>query len=263
MILDNYGPEVAAQVRARSGNDLVKSEQYLDLISGRTFRQTLLVASERMAAVNRALVPERLADLYMLAPPGMKVETQGKKHSVSDSAGRTLTTTSQLVADGVAWMLARAPSSSSVDECLEATGSSGDDGGARAMLLEALYRMLLAGMITVASEPVSTGSASVDRPRALDLARSDAAAGEVSVTNARHESVSLDPATHVLLPAMDGRNDHKMLVGVLVKAALSGRIAFSRNGIAVTEADAVAEVATSHLPGLIADAANAGLLTSD
>jgi hypothetical protein len=50
MILDNYGAEIAGQVRARSNNDLVENRSNISIcFPGRTFRQTLLVASERQA----------------------------------------------------------------------------------------------------------------------------------------------------------------------------------------------------------------------
>lgn len=97
MTLDNYGREVAEQVRACSSNDLVESEQYLDLLSGRTFRQTLLVGSERMTSVNRALTPESVARLHFLAPAGTRLERDGEADVVIDAAGRRLTTSSAAI----------------------------------------------------------------------------------------------------------------------------------------------------------------------
>ena len=258
MILENYGAEVAQQVRARSGNDLVESEQYLDLLSGRTFRQTLLVGSERMAQINRALTPESIASLHFLAHPGMRIDVDGGACIVTDAAGRTLTTSSVGVGEGIGRLIERFPASATIEDC--AAAITGDAGEARVLLLDALYRMMLAGMIAVASEPVEAGDASGDRPIAIALARADAAEGNTATTNLRHEPVALDPATRALLPVMDGSLDRAGLAERLAAEALAGRIGFSRDGQPITDAADVREVAASHLAALLAGMAKAGLI---
>jgi 2-polyprenyl-3-methyl-5-hydroxy-6-metoxy-1,4-benzoquinol methylase len=253
MILDNYGPEVAEQVRARAGGDLVESEQYLDLLSGRTFRQTVLVGSERMASVNRALAPESVAPLHFLTPAGMQLERDGDAYVAIDTAGRRLTTTSAAVAEGIARLVARYPASSTLDDCRDGEPD-------RELLLDALYRMVLVGMITVASEPVRAAHDPGERPTASALARADAAVGSVFTTNLRHEPVVLDPATLALLPAVDGSRDRAALADTLANAALAGRIAFMRDREPVTDAAAVRETAAAHLTELLAGMAQAGLI---
>lgn len=259
MILENYGAEVTQQIRARSNNDLVESEQFLDLISGRTFRQTLLIAEERMASVNRAIGPESIAGLHFLATAGTRVEQDGDTHNVRDASGRTLTTSSGAVAEGIARLVARFPASSSLDECAAAI-TLDDPDAARAMLLDALYRMVLVGMIALSSEPVRSGNADDDKPVAIAIARADAAAGAPSTTNVRHEPTALDPAARVLLPAMDGSLDHAALAERLAEEALAGRLSFSRDGQPVAGAEAICALVEEHLPNLLKGIQNAGLL---
>ncbi|MEO7692276.1 MAG: methyltransferase regulatory domain-containing protein [Sphingomonas sp.] len=259
MILENYGAEVAQQVRARSGNDLVESEQYLDLLSGRTFRQSLLISSERMPSVNRALGPESIAPLHFLVQAGMQVERDGDIYKVTDASGRTLTTSSGAVAEGIGRLVARFPASSNLDDC--AAAITFEDGGVgRATLLDALYRMMLAGMITLSSEPVRSGAASDSKPVAIAIARADAAAGAQATTNLRHEPMTLDPAARALLPVMDGSLDHAGLAERLATEALAGRIGFTRDGQALAGAEAICQVVEEHLPGLLKGIENAGLL---
>jgi methyltransferase-like protein/2-polyprenyl-3-methyl-5-hydroxy-6-metoxy-1,4-benzoquinol methylase len=257
MILENYGVEVARQVRARSNNDLVESEQYLDLLSGRTFRQTLLVSSERQATLNRVLEPASIAPFHFLMQSGTSVEQKEEQYVVTDTSGRSLSTRSPIVAEAIGRLVARFPSSSSLDDCVE--GIIEDEGSAREMFTDALYRMLLIGMVTLSSEPVRAGRGG-DRPEAIPLARADAAEGGQSTTNLRHETVTLDPATRVLLPAMDGSLDRPALARRLAAEALAGGIAFTRDGNAVSGAQAILEVAQEHLATLIEGMANAGLL---
>lgn len=253
MILDNYGPDIAQQVRARSNNDLVESEQFIDLLSGRTFRQTLLVGDERMASVDRALTPDRVASLHFLTQAGMKVAEDGDKYLATDAAGRTLTTSSRAVMEGIERLAARYPASSTLEQC-----SAGD--ADCELLLEAIYRMVLAGMVTVSCEPVLAGSDVSGRPVAIAIARADATDGAVSTTNLRHEPVALDPAARVLLPVMDGSLDHPGLVDRLTAESLAGRIGFARDDTPITGADAVRAVAAEHLPALLSGMVSTGLI---
>ncbi len=257
MILDNYGHEVAQQVRARSKNDLVESEQYLDLLSGRTFRQSLLVADDRMADVNRALSPDRTESLHFLAIAGLRIEQNGKKASVIDAAGRTLTSDIKAVIEGIGRFIVRFPASSSLDDLTQ-----GVDDTARAQIQDAMYQMMIAGMVHVMSEPVAMLPTVSDKPCAMLLARADAADGEALTTNQRHETVTIDAAARILLPAMDGTRDHTALIDLLKAAALGGQLTFNKDGAAVAGAEQITAVATQYLPELLAGIALAGLIES-
>lgn len=254
MILGNYGDEVAAQVRARSNNDFVETEQFLDLLSGRTFRQSLLVATTRMATVDRALSPERVAGLHFLGTAGLKIEQQDEQAVVTDAAGRMLRSASADVIAGIGRLIERFPASSTLDDLT--TGKADD----RAAVQEALYRMLLAGMVQVLTEPVALAAQAAAKPLALPLARADAAAGEQFTTNGRHEVVSLEAAARLLLPAMDGTRSRKALSDLLVKAAEGGELTFNKEGVAVSDAAAIAAVVDEFYPNLLAGIAAAGLI---
>ncbi len=255
MILDNYESTVAEQVRTRSNNDLVESEQYLDLLSGRTFRQSMLVANERIAGLSRALSPDRTQALHFLCAAGLHIEHHGKKASVIDASGRTMTTDSKPVIDGIERFIERFPASSCLDELAD-----GMDEAARALLQDALYRMMIAGMVHVVSEAVVLTRKIAGKPCATTLARADAMAGEEITTNPRHETVGIDPAARILLPAMDGTHDHAALLAVLKAAALAGQLTFHQDNKPVTGAAEIEAVATRYLPELLFGMAMAGLI---
>lgn len=253
MIPENYGAETAAQVRARSRNDLIETEQYFDLLSGRTFRNSILVSTQRLATADRALKPETVAGLHFLTQAGMRLERDDGKCVVTDAAGRTLTTMSSSVADGIARLVSRFPSSSTLDDCV------GTDDEDKAAILDGLYRMLLVGMVTVSSEPIDAAEVS-DQPMAIALARADAADGATYTTNLRHESIALDAAIRALLPMLDGTRDHAALADGLAEEALAGRLGFLREGQPVAGPEEVARAASEHLPALLAQLARSALL---
>jgi methyltransferase-like protein len=255
MILENYGADVAAQVRARAQNDLVASEQHIDLISGRTFRQTLLIAAERMTSVRRSLDPTSVASLHFMTEGGLSLEPDGADHVLTDAMGRTLRTSSSAVAEGLERLVARFPSSSSFEDC---AGSANERD--RQAILDALYRLMLAGMVTLSSEAVRAGDAAAPRPRAIDIARADAAEGGQSTTNLRHETTAIEPTVRALLPVMDGTRDHAALTSFLVDEARAGRLTFARDGQAITDAAGLQSVAADYLPAMLTWITNAALL---
>lgn len=255
MILDNYGATVADQVRVRSGNDLVETEQYLDLLTGRTFRQSLLVANDRMAGVDRMLTPDRVATLQFLAPAGLTGTLDGDVATITDPAGRMLTSSHADVIEGIERLVARFPASSGLDDLT--TGMS--DAG-RSALCEALYRMVIAGMLQVSTAVATAGPEIGERPVALTLARADAAAGASLTTNQRHESVGIDAAGRVLIAAMDGSRDRRALAALLLAEAQAGRLVFNRDGKPIVDSAALEAVIAEHLPNLLAGIANAGLV---
>jgi methyltransferase-like protein/2-polyprenyl-3-methyl-5-hydroxy-6-metoxy-1,4-benzoquinol methylase len=252
MILDNHGETVANQIRARSNNNLIETEQYLDLLTGRTFRQSLLIGNERASNVNLALSAQRVEALHFLSPAGLTVERGTESSTISDTSGRTLTTNSPEVVDGLEKLIARFPASSSLDDL--ATDKD------RALIADALYRMVIAGIIHVSSEPVTAGPAVSKKPIALPLARGDASVGASFTTNQRHETVTLDPAALVILPVMDGTKDHDALAVMLVAAAKAGSLNFNRDGQMITGVEAISAAAQEMLPGVLAGIAAAGLL---
>jgi hypothetical protein len=241
MILDNYGSQLADQVRARSGDDLIASEQYLDLLSGRTFRQSILVASERMGGVNRALTPARVEGLHFLAPAGLTVEQKGKNFRVTDSSGRTLSSESKAVSKGIKQLTTRFPASTTFDEAAQ-----GLDPAGREQLREALYQMVIAGMMPVLSEPVSATNMVSEKPVAIKLARVDATNGEPLTTNLRHET--------------DGTKGHSELEEILKIAALKGDLNFFRDGQLISVDSEINSVAKDYLPTLLSNLAQTALL---
>jgi hypothetical protein len=117
-------------------------------------------------------------------------------------------------------------------------------------------------MVHVISEPVAVVPTVSDKPCAITLARADAANDEELTTNQRHETVAIDPAARILLPAMDGTHNHAALVALLKAAALNGQLTFNKDGAAVSGADDIEAIAAQYLPELLAGIASAGLIES-
>jgi methyltransferase-like protein len=259
MMSSNYGPEAAQYVQTRTSGDLVTTEQYLDILGGRTFRQSILVGDERLASVNRAKSPARLFGRHLLIRDKLTMELDGGQYVFKDPGGAWVRTPSKAAADGITRLIERHPASSTVNDCLDALPHGNEQD--RAMLLDALYSLLSSYMIVLTSEPVEAITVG-DRPKAALLARTDAANGAQATTNLRHELTPLDPVMCALLPAMDGTGDHTALIDLLEREALAGRLSFTRNDQPVTDPKSVREIAAEQLPGVLAAMADLSILES-
>ncbi|MFM5930985.1 MAG: methyltransferase regulatory domain-containing protein, partial [Novosphingobium sp.] len=255
MIPENYGADLAEGVRARGGSDLIASEQWLDILTGRTFRQSLLIANERMAGVSRALTTESIKPLHFVLPSAGNVTRDGDHATFALADGRSINSTFKSVGDMLETMTKRHPASFSLDQLSEGASEQ-----ARAEMLDALYRMALSGLVLAQSEPVSCAVTIADKPKASLVARSDAEAGSATTTNARHESVALDAGAIVVLPELDGTKGNAALENLLIDAATEGTLTFSKEGAAVTESKALKALVSEHLPNLLLGIRNAGLL---
>ncbi len=242
LLPENFGPDFARQIRERTSGDLVTIEQMVDVMTGRTFRSTLLVPKPQLANISRGLSPRRIEGLHFQAGYGMKLDRDGAKVTLSDSAGRTMSSAEPAVGPAVERLLARMPGTISFAECV--AGFSEKDQG---LVADAFYKMVIAGILDILAEPIVAGKPG-NRPKAFAIARADAAEGKDNTVNIRHDGVSLDPLAKTLLPAMDGATGRKELEKLLVDAAVAGRIKLGKDGKLAADARTLRQAAEDILP---------------
>lgn len=231
MLLSNYPPQVAETLR-RFAQDIVRTEQYMDFLSHRTFRQTLLVHAEAplrrnlddvvldgfvaASAVEPASVQPALAEgaIEVFRSPN------GATHNIGDALTKAaLLTLSQQ------WPL----SVPVVELAAMCRARLGDGSGAAvpADIVRALSGRLLQGYAAHAVElrlcaPRLTATPSA-RPCASPFARLQSQRGP-TVTNLRHEPVTLGDLQRRLLALADGTRDADALAAALAKLAQDGAI---------------------------------------
>ncbi len=262
MILENQSAETAKRVRERAGNNLASTEQYLDLITGRTFRQSLLVHADRQAKIDRNLTPARIDQMHFLTAPGLKFERQGDGCTVTDEAGRRLTTTSAIVADAMQHLTTRFPASFTIDSLSGALSAANRTPEARNLVRDGLFNMVLVGLAIVSAGSANVAPGASDKPVACPLVRSDAARGERSTASLRHERILFDPAARVALQLMDGTRNQAALAAALAAEGIAGRLTFTRDNKPVSGADEITKAAADHINGVLTGCARAALLTA-
>jgi len=248
MIAETYGEEIAVALRQLSANRLLPLEQYIDILTGRTFRQSILVKAAAAARAQRALDPHRLQRLHVAGRFTLSPEP-GKDGArvFRDSAGRTLTSSSSGVGVALEMLSARYPATATPAELAATAGRwAASPAAQEAAVSDALFRMLNAGMLDFYAEPIRTGVASAERPRATALARYDATQRAAWTANMRHEPAAIAPAGHLLLPLLDGTRDREALCDGLLQALIDNGTNLQRNGQPV-EGDEARRVAALEL----------------
>lgn len=261
MILDNQSAELAAKVRTLGQNQILATEQYMDLVTARTFRQTILVKSDRMGSISRNLSPERIEGLHLIGGADLRIErVAGSGGKLCDAAGRSLTAGKDEIIDALAWMVERFPASSTIDDLLDALPLASRSETVRLEIRDALYKMALVGLATLSSEPVSAAAKPSPQPMASALARGDAARGESATTNLRHERVAFDALGQVVCPLLDGTRDVPSLAGLVKDAVKGGRLTFHRDGSPIIGEQEIAAVSFQQVDAVLQSFARAGLL---
>ena len=223
-----YPAKVKETLRGMS-SDLVQTEQFIDFLRNRRFRQSLLCHADRRP--NRELSLESLPSFSIAsalkptttAPslvPGVGLEFR-------DSFNRSMSTANPAYKTALLHLGDVWPAMVPYPELMETVRDR-----IAPFDVDALSRDLLAGFIHDVVEfhlhPPRLTIAISERPLASPWARLQAAKGRA--TNLRHDEIPLDDPTREILSRLDGSNDREALL-----RALEGRLAITEDGRPIVE----------------------------
>lgn len=253
--LESVALGAAAIIEDLSGGEALAREQYVDIVSGRTFRESMLVRAAALAKVEPSLDESRLAALHLIAP--MSLETKrgadGAASIVADEIAIEGVPSACLAA--VERFIERRPSSSRLADLLSPEANA----ETRAALLALLMRMAQAGLLDVSSEPTVCGQGSAARPKVWPLAASDAEAGVLTAT-LRHAPFHMDPLDRLLLPKLDGLRSRDSLVDLVVAEMASGRMQASAPAELLADRKALRAALLAEVEKRLGNYARVGLL---
>jgi len=258
MIPANYPAAMSELIHKAGGNQLLASEQHIDIVSGRTFRQTLLVGAERGARIDRGLSNARVEGLHFIGGTGIMLTKEPNGVTLAAPSGRRLHTNSALLADVLARFVAAFPGSSNVDDLVAALPASARNAEGRTLVRDGLLNMAVNGLAMPRLDPVTAAARAANKPVACPLARSEAESGAATAVNLRHERVDLAGLAQFVLPLLDGSRD----ADAVGAAIADGRLAFSRNGMAIADAAERRKIAAHNLRSLLPELARAALLVA-
>lgn len=248
MLTDHLAPGVAETLRLLAPG-LVQTEQYLDFLRNRRFRQTLLC--HRGVPLNRAPAPERLERMYVAsafrpvsARPDLgagAVEEFRSPRGLPVTAGEPLVKAA-LLHLAEAWPAAL-PFGDLTAAALALLGREygpvpSADTPLPRLLLPSLLKCAAPGAVEFRLTPPRLVVEISEHPRATALARYQATAG-VPVVSLRHQVVALDTLDRRILQHLDGSRDRRQLLQLLVGStdpALSAESLEQRLGLLARQA---------------------------
>jgi methyltransferase-like protein len=263
-------PEEVRQTLRGLSADLLQSEQYLDFLHNRTFRQSLLCHSS--VTPRHAIQPERAALFHFASSlhpeEGDPDTTSAAPVKFEGRGGISITTEDPLVKTALVLLREAWPGWVAFDLLLDearsrlegAGGTIGTREEDRSLLGGRLLTYYLAGhFVEVHATTPSFAVAYGKRPEASAVARYQARKGRF-VTSLRHEVVQLSDAEGQLLTLLDGTRARSDLAEELVRLVDAGTLTPQRDRQPVTDPAEVREVVTNALEGMLQRLANNALL---
>lgn len=244
MWANNFPPKVEATLKGLS-SDLIQTEQYMDFVRNRMFRQTLLCHND--VRLNREIPPDRVARLFVASsaqPENPKADIQSRAPLTFHRPGSTLTTHEPIVKAAMLHLREVWPARVRLDELLVAARNRLASGlvavnRARAEqelceLGRTIIRCYATSQVDLHFHPSFASIMPGDAPTASPSARRHAADRD-RVTNLWHESVHLSELERLLLRQLDGSRNRDALADVLAREVAEGRLLIQEGGREVTD----------------------------
>jgi methyltransferase-like protein/2-polyprenyl-3-methyl-5-hydroxy-6-metoxy-1,4-benzoquinol methylase len=241
MVTGNFGPDVEKALKLLA-SDQIQTEQYMDFIRNRMFRETLLVHAKNPP--NWTINPDSIARLHVAS--ASKPTGTGEPDVTSDATvqyqtrtGMTLTTNRPLLKSAMLVLSRRWPGTIPFDELRKearaVAGGADDPGDANALALGLLNSYISSDLVELHAVPLNVSRTAGAKPTALGSARLRTAAGAATVANRRHELVRLTDLDQRLVPLLDGTRERPEIADRLTERALTGDLNVQKDGQKLTD----------------------------
>ena len=246
MFATNYGDEIARLLFSECGHSQVLLEQYLDFVSDRSFRRSLLVHKERAGDISYQMQHTRLRELHVAAQlecadGEVRIDDSPQRFGASNGSVVVFDTpVAKLAADALArawpFTLGFEELHRMVQTSLPVSAEAGNDTEGQlvaffnAIVVQGIGRYRVAPYVRQAENPCVEQSA---RDYPADLPQGQA----VHTFNGWHEPVQLDPVAQYLLPHIDGSRTREALLALLKQGVAQGTLAIPRKASAVDALD--------------------------
>ncbi len=206
-----------------AGNDRAR-EQYIDIFSGRVFRESLVVRRDRADA---GLVKPGVAldSFHFIAASGLAVSPpadRGGPWRIGDGDD-SMTVADEAAALAIRQLIARLPRSSTLEDLAPVAATEPER---RKRIAAGLVELVMCGLCAVSTAPVACATRLQERPRTWPLAASDALAG-AATASLTHAPVTLEPLQRLTLPLLDGTRTRADLIAHALGLIDSGELTIS------------------------------------
>lgn len=269
MSVENFSEQIQGMLLSVS-RDTIETEQYMDFLRNRAFRQTLLVHSDveiQRSPNARSLLRLRVASS---AAPESKAVDMRPNEKVTFRRGSSSLTTSDPVIKAAMLHLGNVwPASVSFADL--AAHSRSVASGQPAVVdrdimssstenfAQTILRCFATATLDLVTGPPRFVSTISDRPMTSRLARAQATCG-VPITNRRHETVGMDEIHRRIVAMCDGTQTHADIQRALTEALKRNEFFLHHDGHNVTDPDLLSRLLGNAIPRILAFLASRALL---
>jgi methyltransferase-like protein len=271
----NFPAEIGEKIKGMA-HGLIETEQYMDFLRNRTFRQTLLCHSE--VRLQRELSAQAIAPFWIsseIVPVSEQPDiASAETERFRGKNGTVLTITNPVCKAAMLYLSDIWPRALTFEQLLDAARTRLDPAAPhvvsatalahdRQSLGDMLLRCLSLDLVDFHLSPPLFAPEAGETPRARPLARYQARRTK-SVTSLRHEQVVLDDeVSYYLLLNSDGTRDRAALVESLAQLVDGGSLVVRDEGDVLTEPEDVYEYLYEALARGLTRLARAALLVND
>lgn len=246
--------------------DRIRREQYLDFLTNRTFRRSLLCHAgiALQASPSAEAVPALYVSADALPLAGAPGDPEGSR-KFTIRGGHELATDHPLLSAALDALSEAAPATLSFGQLAGRVAArvpgSGTPEELKRDLSAGLLLLFRANALDFWTRPFALPPEPGDHPRASPLARLEARDRTV-LTNLKHQLVQPDPTARAVLGLCDGSRDREALVAAIV-ASTSGEELELRDpdGRPVHDAAKIREIAAAAVPAALSSLARLALLS--
>lgn len=223
--------------RRAAGDDAVRAQQYMDFVTGRTFRRSVLCHAGVPSSPQPGAEALRMLYVALRAEPAVPDDADrakgGHVESFALPTGGKMTTNNPLVLAAFHVLLRVAPVALSFNDLLQRVNdrldameladlpSSGDRGPA---LGELLLQLALSGFVEVHRYPSPFTRTVSALPAASEIARQKVASSNV-VPSLRHAMAEVSDVERAVLEDLDGTRDRTELMQRMLERLERGKLA--------------------------------------
>lgn len=269
MYLGNMQPKVVEALRAV--NDIVRTEQYMDFITNRRFRSTLLCHSS--VKLNRTINNEDISKFNMTfsITPEKELSTidindpleslqffyrNNKESSISSSSpymkSILYTFAEHLEPISFEKLTVNASQKLGVNNKLEEI---------RKEFITNAMRLVFQGYIAITLRKAITGKINLEQPKVAKLAMYQASnSNSLWVTNLRHEPVGINIFEKYAIRYMNGKNNKEQILESVMLHVVAGEITLNRDGKKIENHEEITKELANYLDLFLGNAVTNALL---
>ena len=221
--------------------DIVEQEQYVDFLTNRRYRSTLLVKDT--VKIERALTPKSAEGLHFIPAYKLTKPLEEIKENLVDGIDlvnlqnpeQTASISGEILSVCYLELIKSSPVPQSIEEIASAACTvlkMIDKDAIRQALEENVLDFIFKGLLIITADQEGFGNVSNEKPEVFKAARLDAP-NRTNVPNMRHEMVQLSGDQRILMQYCTGENSKEAIFDAIKSHVLKGELTVKKDDVSV------------------------------